>query len=100
MKKEFEAALAEITSQPPPTTACWAQSLPDNALEFLQTLEEVAEQGKRVRRQTAADKFNELFPELESAIGRPISEGMIGNHMLKHCTCSQVREYGWPPNEK
>ena len=100
MKKELEAALAEITSEPQPSSSCWAQSLPDEPLEFLQTLEEVAKQGKRVRRQTAADKFNELFSDLESEIGRPVSEGMIGNHMLKHCTCSQLREYGWPPNKK
>lgn len=100
MKKEFEAALAEITSEPQPSSVCWVQNISDGALEFIQTLEEVANQGKRVRRQTAADKLNELFPEIEEEVGRPVSEGMVGNHMLKRCTCSQLREYGWPPNKK
>lgn len=101
MKKEFEQALAEITAgRPSPTSACWVQRLPDDALEFMQTLEEVSKQGKRVYRKIAAEKYNELFPNLEKIVGRKVSEGMIGNHLIKKCTCQDIREYGWPPNKQ
>lgn len=92
MNKALEAALAEITAQPPNNSQCWTHRLPDDALELLYAIEGLMREGKRVHRQVAAEKFNELF----DIPGKPITDGMISNHLApkgKGCVCWKDRDY-------
>lgn len=90
MKSEIEQALNEIQTALPNKPQCWAYHLSGDALELIQGLEQLEIDGHQVRRLKAAEKFQELFPELQ------VSAGMISNHILKRCTCHKHREYGWP----
>lgn len=92
MKNEVEEALSELVdAEKESTPRCWASKISDEAKEFLYSIEQFEMEGKSIPRKKAAAKFNELFD-----LYREITGTMISNHLVKSCTCSRFRDYGWP----
>ena len=91
MNKEIQEALAEIAAPKGSSSRCWAQRLPEEALELLYGIEALVAEGKEINRKIAVRKFNEMYGDV---MDKPVSLAMMERHLLpagKGCACYKKR---------